>query len=107
MVSRLPVFITTFFHSLHVKFTFICIHILTYSIYVFSREKGGGGGVMNLVYGSSSSSYMDCEVNFVLSVADSPVWGSFIPVLLHRRLRRGPHHNWMFLLRFHLLQDEY
>ena len=24
----------------------------------------GGGGVMNLVYGSSSSFYMDSEVNF-------------------------------------------
>ena len=46
------------------KFSFIYIHILTYSIYVFSRENGVGGGVMNLVYGSSSSSYMDCEVNF-------------------------------------------
>ena len=57
-----------FFHSLHVKFSCIYIHIITYSIYVFSRENGwwgGGGGVMNLVYGSSSSSYMDCEVNFV------------------------------------------
>ena len=46
------------------KFSCIYIHIITYSIYVFSRENGGGG-VMNLVYGSSSSSYMDCEVNFV------------------------------------------
>ena len=42
---------------------------------------------MDLVYGSSSSSYMDCEVKFV-SVTDSPVWGSFNPVLLSRRLRR-------------------
>ena len=42
------------------------IHIITYSIYVFSSENGGGGGggLMNLVYDSSSSSYMDCEVNF-------------------------------------------
>ena len=46
------------------KFSFIYIHILTYCIYVFSRENGGGGGVMHLVYGSSSSSYTDCEVNF-------------------------------------------
>ena len=30
--------------------------------YVFSEK--GGGGVMNLVYGSSSSSYMDCLVFF-------------------------------------------
>ena len=57
-------FIMTLFHSLHVKFSFIYIHILTYSIYVFSSENGGRGRLMNLVYGSSSSSYMDCEVNF-------------------------------------------
>ena len=47
------------------KFSFIYIHILTYSIYVFSSENGGGG-LMNLVYGSSSSSYMDCEDEFRL-----------------------------------------
>ena len=50
------------------KFSCIYFHIITYSIYVFSRENGGGGGwgggLMNLVYGSSSSSYMDCVVNF-------------------------------------------
>ena len=28
----------------------------------------GGGGVLNLVYGSSSSSYMDCEVHCVSNV---------------------------------------
>ena len=28
----------------------------------------GGGDVLNLVFGSSSSSYMDCEVHCVLSV---------------------------------------
>ena len=66
------------------KFSCIYVH-LTYSIYVFSRENGGE--VMNLVYGSSSSFYMDCEVNFVC-VTDSPVWGSFNPVLLRRCLRR-------------------
>ena len=49
---------------------------------------GGGGGVMDLVYGSSSSSYMDCEVNLVHECYDSPIWGSFNPVLLRRRLRR-------------------
>ena len=53
------------------KFSCIYIHIITYSIYVFSRENGGGG--VNLVYGSSSSSYMDCK--FRLSVTNSPVWG--------------------------------
>ena len=57
-------FIMTFPQSLHVKFSCIYIHIITYSIYVFSSESGGGGGLMNLVYGSSSSSYMDGEVNF-------------------------------------------
>ena len=33
-------------------------------LYVFLGEIWGGGGVMNLVYGSSSSSYMDCKVFF-------------------------------------------
>ena len=46
------------------KFSCICVHIVMYYIYVFCRENGGGG-VMDLVYGSSSSSYMDCEVIFV------------------------------------------
>ena len=36
---------------------------------------------MDLVYGS------DCEVNFVYECYDSPIWGSFNPVLLRRRLR--------------------
>ena len=31
----------------------------------FLMKSGGGGGMLNLVYGSSSSSYMDCVVNFV------------------------------------------
>ena len=62
---------------------------------------------MNLVYASSSSSYMACEVNFDMSVPYSPVWGSFRPVLLRRRLRRWPHHIWKFLLLFNHLQDEY
>ena len=62
---------------------------------------------MNLVYGSSSSSYMDCEVNFDYECYISSVWGSFKPVLLRRRLRRRPHHNWKFLLRFNHFQDEY
>ena len=56
-------FIMTFPVCLHVKFSFIYIHILTFYL-GFSSESGGGGGLMNLVYGLSSSSYMDCEVNF-------------------------------------------
>ena len=50
------------------KFSCICVHIVTYYIYVFCREngcEGGGGPGMDLVYGSSFSSYMDCEVIFV------------------------------------------
>ena len=43
---------------------------------------------MDLVYGSSSSFDMDCEVNFVVVIADSPIKGSFNPVLLRRCLRR-------------------
>ena len=62
---------------------------------------------MDLVYGSSPSSYMDCTVISMMSVPYSPVWGSFRPVLLRRRLRRWPHHIWKLLLRFNHLQDEY
>ena len=36
---------------------------------------------MDLIYGSSSSFDMDCEVNFVCCYADSPISGSFNPVL--------------------------
>ena len=63
--------------------------------------------MMDLVYGLSSSSYMDCVVNFVYECYDLPIWGSFNPVLLRRRLRRWPRHTWMFLIRFDYLQDEY
>ena len=45
-------------------FSCIFVHILTYYFYVFCRENGGGG-VMDLVYCSSSSFYMDCEVKIV------------------------------------------
>ena len=43
---------------------------------------------MTLVYGSSSSSYMDCMVVFGVECFISTVWGSYNPVLLHWRLRR-------------------
>ena len=62
---------------------------------------------MDLVYGSSSSFYMDCEVKIVCE----------LPICLYRvRLTQcscvdafvvGPHHTWMYLLRFTLMQDEY
>ena len=44
----------------------VFMHISYYNVFYlrFSRENGGGGG-LDLVYGSSSSSYMDCEVKFV------------------------------------------
>ena len=60
----------------------ICLffHILFFRFY----RENGGGGVMDLVYGSSSSLDMDCEVNFVCCYADSPISGSFNPVLLRR-----------------------
>ena len=54
----------------------------------FLVSSWGGGGVKNLVYGSSSSSYMDCEVHFVYECYDSPNRDSFNPVLVRRRLRR-------------------
>ena len=49
-------------------FSCISVHILTYSFYVFVVKggvEGWGGVVMDLVYGSSSSFYMDCEVKIV------------------------------------------
>ena len=39
----------------------------------FCCENVGGGGVMDLVYGSSSSLFMDCEVKIVVVNADSPI----------------------------------
>ena len=42
--------------------TFSCIYI--HILFTVFLVKTGGGGVINLVYGSSSSSYMDCKVNF-------------------------------------------
>ena len=63
MVSKLPVFIKPLFLR-----DFICF--ISYMKYISMRGSfyaflvKSGGGVMNLVYGSSSSSYMDCEVIF-------------------------------------------
>ena len=45
-------------------FSCISVHIITYYFYV-SIVKTGVRGVMDLVYGSSSSFYMDCEVKIV------------------------------------------
>ena len=45
-------------------FSCISVHIITYYFYVFIVNTGGRG-VMNLVYGSFSSFYMDCEVKIV------------------------------------------
>ena len=47
----------------------LCFNVLFLS---FCSENGGGG-VMDLVYGSSSSLYMDCEVKIVVVIADSPI----------------------------------
>ena len=62
----------------------LCFHVLFLRFY---RENGGGGRVMDLVYGSSSSLDMNCEMNFVCCYADSPISGLFNPGLL-RRFRR-------------------
>ena len=62
---------------------------------------------MNLVYDSSSSLGMNYVVNFVCCYADSPISGSFNPVLLRRCFVVGPRHTWMYPLRFILQQDEY
>ena len=72
------------------KFSCICVHIVTYYIYVFCREKRGGGGggdglslrfILFLLHGLRG------DIRF-MSVTDSPIWGSFNPVLLRRLLRR-------------------
>ena len=92
MVSKLPVFIKPLFLR-----DFICF--ISYMEYMSMRGsfyaflvKSGGGGVMNLVYGSFSSSYMDCEVIFVDECSIFAGLGFVSPVLLRRRLRRWPHH---------------
>ena len=46
-------------------FSCISVHIITYYFYVFIVKTRRGGVVMDLVYGSSSSFYMDCEVKIV------------------------------------------
>ena len=55
-------------------FSCISVCVLTYYFYVFVVKTGWGegGGVMDLVYGSSSSLYMDCEVTIVV-IANSPI----------------------------------
>ena len=87
-------------------FSCVSVCVFTYYFYVFI-VKMGGEGVMDLVYGSSSSLDMNCEVNFVCCYADSPISGSFNPVLLRRCFVVGPCHTWMYPLRFILQQDEY
>ena len=87
-------------------FSCVSVCVFTYYFYVFI-VKTGGGGVMDLGYGSSSSPDMDCEGNFVCCYADSPISGSFNPVLLRRYFVVGPRHTWMYPLRFILQQDEY
>ena len=88
-------------------FSCVSVCVFTYYFYVFIMKTGGVGGVMDLVYSSSSSFDMDCEVNFVCCYADSPISGSFNPVLLRRCFVVGPRHTWMYPLQFILLQDEY
>ena len=87
-------------------FSCVSVCVFTYYFYVFI-VKTGGRGVMNLVYGSSSSLDMNCEMNFVYCYADSPISGSFNPVLLRRCFVVRPRYTWMYPLRFILQQDEY
>ena len=54
-------------------FSCVSVCVLTYYFYVFVVKTGGGWVVMDLVYGSSSSLYMDCEVKIVVVIADSPI----------------------------------
>ena len=55
---------------------FSCVSVcFTVLILRFYRENGGGGGVMDLVYGPFSSLGMNYEVNFVCCYTDSPISG--------------------------------
>ena len=63
-------------------FSCVSVCVFAYYIYVFIVKRGGGGGVMDLDYGSFSSLDMNCEVNFVCCYVDSPLSGLFNPVLL-------------------------
>ena len=53
------------FYSLHVMFSCVYVCVFPYYFYVFIVKTGLGEGVMDLVYGSSSSLDMNCKVNFV------------------------------------------
>ena len=90
---------------------FSCVSVvfsrIIFTFFIVKTGGGGGGGVMDLDYGSSSSLDMNYEVNFVCCYADSPLSGSFHPVLLRRCFVVGPRHTWMYPLRFILQQDEY
>ena len=61
---------------------FSCVSVCVFMYYFYVFIVKTGGGVMDLVYGSSSSLDMNCEVNFVCCYADSPISGSFNPVFL-------------------------
>ena len=86
---------------------FSCVSVCVFAYYIYVFIVKTGGGVMDLDYGSSSSLDMNCEVNFVCCYADSPLSGSFNPVLLRRCFVVGPRHTWMYPLQFILQQDEY
>ena len=84
----------------------LCFHVLFLCFYRENRGVGVDGLSLRFILYSSSFD-MDCEVNFVCCFADSPISGSFNPVLLRRCFVVGPRHTWMYPLRFILLQDEY
>ena len=55
----------TLFHRVRDVFMCICLCFNTSFLRFYHEKRGGGWGVMDLVYGSSSSFGMDCEVHFV------------------------------------------
>ena len=61
--STLPVLIM----ALYIRARFVislCCFIQCSAHLLYAFREIGGGGVMDLVYGSSSSSFMDCSVFF-------------------------------------------
>ena len=88
------------------KFSCISVHILTYYFYVFVVKRGGGSDGLSLRF-----------ILFLLHGLCGANRLRVLPIHLYRvRLTQyscidafvvGPHHTWMYLLRFTLLQDEY
>ena len=74
---------------------------------MFFNEFWGGGGYVELSFRFLIFLLRGLCGALCFVCYDWPNSASFRTVLLRRRLRRWPLHNWMFLLRFEYLKDEY